>query len=83
MLICRHAWVQSVLVHSAFVVKVQALHLHHAWLHGRLQVMLLSCMQTWREDTARFTQLQDVHAWLHSTHLCYSVSRQVSEQGLR
>ena len=39
-------------------------------------------VQTWREDTKNFTELPELHAWLHGTHLCYSVSRQVGCWGL-
>lgn len=35
--------------------------------------------QTWERDTASFKSLADLHAWLHATHLCYSVSRQVPQ----
>lgn len=30
----------------------------------------------WKRTSAAFASLADVHAWLHATHLCYSVSRQ-------
>ncbi|EIE22087.1 hypothetical protein COCSUDRAFT_16982 [Coccomyxa subellipsoidea C-169] len=35
-------------------------------------------LETWERDTAGFKSLAEMHAWLHATHLCYSVSRQVS-----
>ena len=40
-----------------------------------MRVRMLS--QTWQKDTASFTSLQELHAWLHATHLCYAVPRQV------
>ena len=51
------------------------------WMHCRTELRPFCHMQTWREDTAKFTRLQDLHAWLHSTHLCYSVLRQVGVRG--
>ncbi|CAL8461631.1 g1162 [Coccomyxa elongata] len=33
-------------------------------------------LENWERDTASFKSLADLHAWLHGTHLCYSVSRQ-------
>ena len=37
-----------------------------------------AALETWRADTADFSSLKELHAWMHATHLCYSVSRQVS-----
>jgi len=37
-----------------------------------------SYVQRWKEDTKDFAEMKELHAWLHNTHLCYSVSRQVS-----
>lgn len=30
----------------------------------------------WERDTATMKSLEEMHAWLHATHLCYSVQRQ-------
>lgn len=35
-----------------------------------------AAVETWKANTARLRSLADLHAWLFSTHLCYSVSRQ-------
>ncbi len=34
-------------------------------------------LEAWRRDTAAMSSLRELHAWMHATHLCYSVSRQV------
>lgn len=44
-------------------------------LAARLQREAQS-LENWERDTASFKSLADLHAWLHATHLCYSVSRQ-------
>ncbi|CAL5218988.1 g743 [Coccomyxa viridis] len=33
-------------------------------------------LERWRNDTRGMCNLAQLHAWLHRTHLCYSVSRQ-------
>ena len=33
--------------------------------------------QRWEQDAKKLPDLAMLHAWLHSTHLCYSASRQV------
>ena len=42
------------------------MHVWHGWV------------QSWERDTAEIKSLAEMHAWLHATHLCYSVSRQVT-----
>ena len=34
-------------------------------------------LQRWEQDADKLPDLAMLHAWLHSTHLCYSTSRQV------
>ena len=35
----------------------------------------------WTADTAGFESLADLHAWVHSTHLCYAAARQDESRG--
>jgi hypothetical protein len=30
----------------------------------------------WRDASASFKRMSDIHAWLYATHQCYSVNRQ-------
>ena len=34
-------------------------------------------VQRWEIDSRKLPDLATLHAWLHSTHLCYATSRQV------
>ena len=36
-------------------------------------------LQVWQSNASNLHGLKDLHDWLHKTHLCYAVARQVSK----
>lgn len=35
-----------------------------------------SSLESWNAAKAHLTSIKELHAWLHSTHICYAVQRQ-------
>ena len=63
-----------------FELDFHAVHDEGIFAEDVLEARLLkeeAALATWRSDTAALSSLSELHAWMHATHLCYSVSRQV------
>ena len=56
-----------------FLANVTILHMHATSVMGWWPLVL----QAWQRDTAAFSALSELHNWMHATHLCYAVARQV------
>ena len=52
---------------------ITTLRVHATCIMGWAPVVL----QAWQRDTAAFSTLSELHKWMHATHLCYAVARQV------
>ena len=50
-----------------------------ACIQHKITAKMICVLQLWKSNVSRLHSLKDLHDWLHKTHLCYAVARQVSK----